>query len=52
MDWFAPAAGLQAAAGRAAAEYQRDAEKHMQEALLLQPGAVEIAFALTQVCCN
>ncbi|CAL5221591.1 g3810 [Coccomyxa viridis] len=49
VDWFAPAAGLQAAAGRAAAEYQRDAEKHMQEALLLQPGAVEIAFALTQI---
>ncbi len=49
VDWFAPAAGLQAAAGRAAAEYQRDAEKHLQEALLLQPGAVEIAFALIQV---
>ena len=52
VDWFAPAAGLQAAAGRAAAEHQRDAEKHLQEALLLQPGAVEVAFALTQVCCN
>ena len=52
VDWFAPAAGLQAAAGRAAAEQQRNAEKHLREALRLQPGAVEIAFALIQVCCG
>lgn len=52
MDWFAPAAGLQAAAGRAAAEHQRNAEKHLREALRLQPGVVEIAFALIQVCCG
>ena len=52
VDWFASAAGLQAAAGRAASEYQRDAEKHLGEALALQPGAVEIALALIQVCCE
>ena len=50
VDWFAQATSVQAAAGRAASEYQRDAEKHLQDALDLQPGAVEIAFALIQVC--
>ena len=50
MDWFAQATSAQAAAGRAASEYQRNAEKHLQDALGLQSGAVEIAFALVQVC--
>ena len=50
VDWFAPEPSLQAAAGRAAAEYRRDAERHLQEALNLQPGAVDAAFALIQVC--
>ena len=49
VDWFAPDSSLQAAAGRAAAEYRRDAERHLQEALNLQPGAVDVAFALVQV---
>ena len=49
-DWFAQATSVQAAAGRAAFEHQRDAEKHLLDALGLQPGAVEIAFALIQVC--
>ena len=50
VDWFAPKSSLQAAAGRAACEYRRDAERHLQEALNLQPGAVDVAFALIQVC--
>ena len=52
VDWFATAAGAQAAGGRAASEYQRSAEKHLQDALLFQPGAVELAFALIQVHCR
>lgn len=50
MEWFANTTSLQAAAGRAASEYQRDAERHLQEALELQPGAAEIVLALIQVC--
>lgn len=49
VDWFARSTALQAAAGRVASEYLRDAERHLQEALSIHPGAVEVAFALIQV---
>lgn len=37
-----------AAAGRAAQDFFRDAERHLRDALALQPAATELAYTLVQ----
>ena len=37
------------AAGRSAQDFFRDAERHLRDALALQPAATELAYTLVQV---
>ncbi len=49
LDWFSLEPTLLAAAGRSAAEFWKDAERHLKGALAIQPCATDIAYTLAQV---
>ena len=47
LDRFALDSSLVVAAGRAAQDFFRDAERHLRDALALQPAATELAYTIT-----